>query len=162
MRWCRLVVLAQLKDYFSFTYLVAMEKWLSVWHDTGGTDNEITAKCVPIGQLDVKWPRFSWERQKLEDWKVGGTKKKKKSSNNRIGSNMSSESSSHLSRVWVFAVGNWAAPRRWRSFPPHTGIPIKLGGTPGLTPAGRRDPGEHNRRSRRMQINLHRVTSFPK
>lgn len=59
MRRCRLVVLAQLKDYFSFTYLVAIEKWLSVWHDTGGTDNEITAKCVPIGQLDVKWPRFS-------------------------------------------------------------------------------------------------------
>lgn len=102
----------------------------------------------------------------LRETKAWGLKsrrnKKKKSSNNRIGSNMSSKSSSHLSQVWVFAVGNWAAPRRWRSFPPHTGIPIKLGGTPGLTPAGRRDPGEHNRRSRRMQINLHRVTSFPK
>lgn len=48
-------------------------------------------------------------------------------------SNPSCESSSHHSQVWVFAVGNWAAPLRWRSFPPHTGIPEKLCGTPELT-----------------------------
>lgn len=41
---------------FSFIYLVAMEKWLSVWHDAGGTDNEVTAKRLAIGQLDVHWP----------------------------------------------------------------------------------------------------------
>lgn len=39
-----------------FTYIVTMEKWLCVWHDTGGTDNEVTAKCLAIGQLDVNRP----------------------------------------------------------------------------------------------------------
>lgn len=39
-----------------FTYIVAMEKWLSVWHDAGGADDKITAKCFAVGQLDVNGP----------------------------------------------------------------------------------------------------------
>lgn len=49
-----------------------------------------------------------------------------------------SVSGSHHSQLWVFAAGSWAAPQRWRSFPPHTDIPVKLYGTP----EQRRDPGE--------------------
>lgn len=54
-RICGLTVLSQLKDLgakeslFVLAYLVAMEKWLSVWHDTSRTDNKITAKCFAIG-----------------------------------------------------------------------------------------------------------------
>lgn len=39
------------------TSIVAMEKWLGIWHNTSGADNKITAKChYIIGQLDVNWP----------------------------------------------------------------------------------------------------------
>lgn len=44
---------------------------------------------------------------------------------------------SHRSPVYLFAVGNWAAPQRSRSFPPHTGIQLKLCGTPELMTAER-------------------------
>lgn len=42
-----------------FAYLVSREKGLSVWYDTSGTDNKITAICLPISKPDVKWPRSS-------------------------------------------------------------------------------------------------------
>lgn len=54
---CRLAVLfCCCAREMSCTYLVAMEKWLSVWHNPGGTDEKITAECLSIGQLDVQWP----------------------------------------------------------------------------------------------------------
>lgn len=116
-----------------FTYIVAMEKWLSVWHNTGGTDNKVTAKCLAIGQLDVNRPGPYWEARKA--WGMKSWRKKGGSLS------PSRKSSSHQFRVWVFAAGNWAAPQRWRSFPLHTGIPLKLCGTPEHT-AERRDSGK--------------------
>lgn len=108
----------------TFAYLVAREKGLSVWHNTGGTDNKITAICLPIIKLDVEWPRSSWV---LEIQKVLGIQKGKQQNNVS-----NTESRPHPSQAWLFAVGNWAAPQRWGSFPPHTGIPIKHCGTPEL------------------------------
>lgn len=55
---------------------------------------------------------------------------------------LGSKPSSHHSRVWVFALGNWAAPRRWGSVQPHIHIPQKLCGTPEQAAAGREDSGE--------------------
>lgn len=37
-------------------YLVAREKWFSVWHNTGSADNKVTAKYFAIGQLNIDWP----------------------------------------------------------------------------------------------------------
>lgn len=106
----------------TFAYLVAREKGLSVWHNTSGTDNKITAICLPISKLDIKWPWSSWVLEIQKCWGF------KKGSNKRIVSN--TKSTPHPSQEWLFAVGNWAAPQRWGSFPPHTGIPIKHCGTP--------------------------------
>lgn len=55
-----------------------MEKRLRVWHDTGGTDNKIAAKCFAIGQLDVNWPGSPWKGRKawgMKSWR--GEKKQK-------------------------------------------------------------------------------------
>lgn len=58
-----------------FTYIVAMEKWLSVWHDPSGTDNKITAKCLAIGQLNVNGPGSFEKEELLKEWKGTGEKK---------------------------------------------------------------------------------------
>lgn len=42
-----------------------MEKRLCVWYNARSTDDKITAKCFPIGQLDMQRPWLS----------CGGTKK---------------------------------------------------------------------------------------
>lgn len=82
-RRCRITVLSQLKDLgakeslFVLAYLVAMEKWLSVWHDTGGTDNKITAKCFAIGELDVNRPESIWEGREARGMKSEKKKKKR-------------------------------------------------------------------------------------
>lgn len=45
-----------------FSYRVALEKGLSVWNDTCGTDNKIAAKCLGISQPDVNWPVSYWDK----------------------------------------------------------------------------------------------------
>lgn len=114
-----------------FSYRVALEKGLSVWNDTCGADNKIAAKCLGISQPDVNWPvSYSDKGQSVK-------KQTKKWARKEQGQRktQSSRFNPHHTQFLVFALGIYEAPHRWRSFPPHTGTPLKLCGTPEQMPA---------------------------
>lgn len=82
----------------SFAHLVAGKKGLSVWHDARGADDNITAVCLPISELDVYRPRPPCGGVRARGFqKMGGAGRFK---------NVCEEHGADLSQARLFAAGN--------------------------------------------------------